>query len=70
MTDKQFKEQRPKASKKAQYLQLALGMVGVACDYIGCELILETQKAMEKMGNDFDLKTAASIKAKIDKKFN
>lgn len=54
----------------ARALQISLGMVGLALPRIDCEIILETQNAVTEMGDKFDLKTAAEIRARIFKKYN
>lgn len=47
----------------------ALAMAGVSVNEFTAEVILETHKAMSKMGRKFDLKTACKIKVSVDAKY-
>lgn len=50
-------------------LQIALGMVGMPLQLIDCEAIIETQKMMAKMGDQFNLRTAIQIRTDLFKKY-
>lgn len=53
----------------AHKLSIQLGMVGINTDIRACELILRAQAAGEKMGDNFDVKTASKISVDIDNEF-
>lgn len=58
-----------KARPEAHKLSIALSMVGVHLTIHACALILQAQKSIAKMGEKFDLKTAAKIKENTDNFF-
>lgn len=50
-------------------LRIALGMSGITTNNITCEIILDVQKTMRKMGGAFDLNTATMIEYWIKEKY-
>ena len=54
---------------KVRYLAIALGMCGLTVSNYGAEIILKAIDAIDKMGGDFDLKTAAKIQVEAEEKY-
>jgi hypothetical protein len=61
--------QKKKKPTKADYLRIACGMSGVTMSNLTADVILETQKDMERLGGKFSLRDAAKIQTRIENKY-
>ena len=55
--------------KQVRYMSVGLGMCGITVSNYEAEVIMKATDAINKMGGDFDLMTAAKIRVEVKEKY-